>query len=267
MPNRRPLSVGAWLKQLPPPTGGNRGTEAAFFDEHWRYGGRVHEETARALVAALSEPSEIAVGHGLFLRLFAEFALSLETLGAWGWAIRNRRGFPLLLDGFLAYPHGAPREFFTAVKRNRTGIVNLLRLPPEAKLVPAMVDGFEDWTAAQCRQVLVETFESLKQSAGHYFTEDEIFRTTYNKAKHGATMLRTADMDDREFYVVAPHLVIRGPRDTARYDLTKFTVNKKMIGALQRRTELNGATIRVLAGIAGSLLQADLLYPRRRRAS
>lgn len=265
MPNRKPLSVGAWLKQLPAPNDANRATEAAFLEEHWRYGGRVHEETAKALVTALGEPSEIAVGHGLFLRLFTEFANALETLGAWGWAIRNRRDFPLLLDGFLAYPHSAPREFFTAVKRNRSGIINLLRLPPEEKLVPAVIDGFGHWTPAECRQALAETFESLRQSAHHYFTEDEIFRTTYNKAKHGATMLRTADMDDRQFYVVAPHLVIRGPRDTSRYDLSKFTVNKTMIGALERRTQLIGVTIRVLTGIARSLLQADLLNPRKRK--
>jgi hypothetical protein len=237
--------------------------EAAFLDGHWQYGGRIHEETVNAIVAALSAPSEVAVGHGLFLRLFTEFALSLETLGAWGWAIRNRRDFPLLLDGFLAYPHSAPREFFEATRRNRSGsIVRLLKLPPEAKLVPAVETAFEQWTEAQCRAALSETFLSLRQAATHYFTEDEIFRTTYNKAKHGATMLRTPDLDERQFYVIAPHLNRRGASDKVRYDLPKFTVNKKMIGALQRRTELNGATIRVLAGVARALLHADLLYPR-----
>ncbi len=262
------LSVSAWFKQLPPPTDANRRTEAAFLEEHWQYGGRVHEETVKAIVAAFSQPSEVAVGHGLFIRLFTEFANALETLGAWGWTIRNRRDFPLLLDGFLAYPHSAPREFFQAVKRNRSGsIVLLLKLPPEERLIPALVAGFAQWTSAECKAALAETFTSLRQSADHYFAEDEIFRTTHNKAKHGATMLRTADMDARQFYVLAPHLVVRGKRDRARYDLSKFTVNKTMIGALQRRTELIGTTIRMLAGISRALLQADLLYPRRRPGS
>jgi hypothetical protein len=264
----KPLSVSAWFKQLPPPTDANKRTEAAFLQEHWEYGGRVHEETVEAIVAELAKPSEVAVGHGLFLRLFAECANALETLGAWGWTIRNRRDFPLLLDGFLAYPHSAPREFFQAEKRNRSGsLVLLLKLPPEERLIPALADGFTHWTRADCKAALAETFTSLRQSADHYFAEDEIFRTTYNKAKHGATMLRTADMDARQFYVLAPHLVVRGKRDKARYDLSKFTVNKTMIGALQRRTELIGTTIRVLAGIARALLQADLLYPRQRRGN
>jgi hypothetical protein len=139
----KPLSVQAWFKHLPPPTDANRRTEAAFLEEHGEYGGRIHEETVRAIVAGLSEPSELAVGHGLFLRLFVEFANALETLGAWGWTIRNRRDFPLLLDGFIAYPHSAPREFFQAVRRNRSGsIVRLLNLPPEEKLIPALVAGY-----------------------------------------------------------------------------------------------------------------------------
>ena len=258
------LSVTAWFKQLPPPTQANKRTEAVFLEEHWQYGGRSHEETVKAIVAALRPPSEIAVGHCLFLRLFTEFANALETLGAWGWALRNRRDFPLLLDGFLAYPPSAPPEFFRAVRRNRSrSIILLLKLPPEHKLIPALAAGFPQWTEAQCEDALAETFRSLHDAATHYFTEDEIFRTTYNKAKHGATMLRTPMMDSREFYVLGPHLIVRSARDKARYDLPKFTVNKRMIGALERRTELIGATIRVLAGISRALLEADLLYPRR----
>ena len=238
--------------------------EAAFLDQHWQYGGRIHEETVHALVAGLDQPSGVAAGHSLFLRLFTEFANALETLGAWGWTIRNRRAFPLLLDGFLAYPPAAPREFFQSVKRNRSGsIILLLKLPVERRLIPALVDGFGYWTEAECKKVLAETFTSLRQSADHYFAEDEIFRTIYNKAKHGATMLRTADMDDREFYVLAPHLIAAGPKDEDRYDLSKFTVNRTTIGALLRRTALIGVTIRMLAGIARALLHAELLYPQR----
>jgi hypothetical protein len=212
----------------------------------------------------LDKPSGMAVGHGLFLRLFSEFANALETLGAWGWTIRTRGEYPLLLDGFLAYSHGDPRRFFQAVRRNRSGsAILLLKLPPERKLLPALVAAYPQWSEEQCRQALAECVSSLKQCADFYFAENEIFRSTYNKAKHGATMLRTATMSERRFYVVAPHLDIRGVRDRARYDLPLFTVNRTMIRSVERRIEIVGATIRFLAGVARALSKAGLLYPSR----
>jgi hypothetical protein len=114
---------------------------------------------------------------------------------------------------------------------------------------------------------LAECFLSLKQAAGFYFAEDEIFRSTYNKVKHGATMLRTVTMSERQFYVLAPHLLRLGVRDRARYDLPLFTVNRAMIRAIERRTVVVGTTIRFLAGIARALLRAGLLYPPRRGTS
>jgi hypothetical protein len=202
----------------------------------------------------------MAVGHGLFLRLFAEYANALEVLGAWGWALRNRRDYKLFLDAYLAYPNNAPREFFRAVRRNRSGsLCLLLKLTREDRVVPAMAEGFGHWSSEECTRAMEECFGSLRRAAGHYFSADEIIRTAYNRSKHGATMLRVPDLGSREFYVVAPHLSPGGKRDRARYDLSKFTVNKKMIQSLEHGVGAAGLTIRFLAGLTRALSMADLL--------
>lgn len=133
----RLLTPEKWAKLDREPTERHRQLEAIFLDEHWRYGGRIHEETAAALVAGLSGRSRMATGHGLYLRLFAEYATALETLGAWGWTLRNRAEYRLVLDALLGYPPGAPAEFFEAARRARTAR-GLLRLPEERRLLPPM---------------------------------------------------------------------------------------------------------------------------------
>jgi hypothetical protein len=258
-----PRRVGpqTWLANLPPPTTNNQAVEALFLEDHWHYGGRVHEETARALVSALgAEASEMYVGHNLYLRLFTEYATALETLGAWGWAFRHYREHATFLDTFLAYPHSAPREFFTAVRRNRSGALRpLLQLSRSKRLDTALAEAF-DIPLADFQKMASLGVVELKKSASQYFGGNEIIRTTYNKAKHGGTIFRTADLDGREFYVLAPHLPVRGVRDKARYDVSKFTVNRTMIRALETGCAGVGAQIRFLAGVARGLLAQGLLY-------
>lgn len=135
---KKRLQPEQWLKHLSAPSPNNLELERLFLDDHWRYGGLVHTVTADAFVEALSKPSDMAVGHGLFLRLFAEYATVLETLGAWGWTMRNRKDYPSLLDGFLAYGHNDPRAFFASVRRSRSSSLRLLlRLPADRKLLAA----------------------------------------------------------------------------------------------------------------------------------
>jgi hypothetical protein len=99
-------------------------------------------------------------------------------------------------------------------------------------------------------------------------TDDRVIASTYNKAKHGATMVRTPELGPREFYVLAPHLRPDGP-DDARYSPRKFRVDKAMIATVERNVELVGGTIRFLAGLARALQRAGLLErraaPRRPR--
>jgi hypothetical protein len=243
----RLLTPEKWAKLDREPTDKNRALEAAFLDEHAHYGGRIHEETAAALVAGLGGRSGIATGHGLYLRLFAEYATALETLGAWGWTFRNRGEYRLFLDALLAYPLRSPAELFEAARRARTAR-GLLRLPEERRLLPAMRETFEGWSDEECRRELAKCLVVLKRAAATYLTDDRVIASTYNKAKHGATMFRPPELEDeREFYVLAPHLRPSGPKDS-RYSPRKFRVDKTMIGTVATNVATVGAGIRFLAG-------------------
>lgn len=248
----------------------DRHIESAWLKQHWVYGGRIHEVAAAALGAALSRPSEREVGHALYFRMFAEFASALETAGAWGWLIRTRHDHTLLLDAFLTYPPNAPREFYLATSRNRSGsLVRLLKLPPEAKVVAALDAAIDDWTIEECAQSLNQGVRQSKMLARWYFDGDEIVRTAYNRAKHGVTMLYDESLPPRQFWVIAPHLEVTGPRDTRRYALPKFTVSSQEVSNLQRNIGIAGSLIRYFAGITRALNSADLLYdspPRRHSA-
>lgn len=259
----KPLTLGAW-KSARAPTDNNRLIEAAWLNEHWTYGGRIHEETAKALIAALNAPSSRAEGHPLYFKLFAEYANALEVAGTWGWVIRTRRDHPLLLDAFLTYPFGAPREFYLAARRNRSGsLIRLLDLPAESKVLAAFKATIPQWTEEESRGSLSDCVRQAKFLADRYFAENEIIRSTYNRAKHGATMLHQPSLTPREFYVIAPHLNVTGPRDKARYDLPKFTINSRMIHSLENGVAHAGSMIRYLAGLAKALNEAGLLYPVR----
>jgi hypothetical protein len=260
-PQPKTLAPNAWLKGRAP-TANDRQLEALWLREHWDYGGRIHEETARALVQALSKPSSRQVGHGLFFKLFAEYANALEIAGAWGWVIRTRReGNSLLLDAFLTYPHHAPRIFYSAARRNRSGSLGLLLdLPVESKVVSALHAVFPEWDEKDRRHSMSEAVRQAKFLADRYFDTDEIVRSTYNRAKHGATMLHHPSLTPRQFYVIAPHLAGEG----ARYDLPKFTVDRRMISSLEHGVRIAGTMIRYFAGLATALNGANCLYPSRR---
>jgi hypothetical protein len=265
MPKPKPRTRSAW-KNGYMPTWKDRHIETAWLKEHWGYGGKIHEETARAIAAALKVPTSRSVGHALYFKLFAEFANALEIAGAWGWVIRTRRDNQLLLDAFLTYRPGAPREFYLAARRNRSGsLTRLLRLPAEDKVVEALGAAIPEWTRDECRQAMTDCVKQAEFLASRYFAQDEIVLSTYDRAKQGATMLHDESLTPREFWVLAPHLDIAGPRDKARYDLPKFTVNRQMIEAAVRNVELAGSMIRYLAGLARALSDACLLYPRRAR--
>lgn len=254
------MSPAQWLAHLPDPTPQNQELERIFLEDHWGYGGLIHSVTANALVTALGEGSEIHVGHGLFLRLFSEYATTLETLGAWGWTMRNRRDYPSLLDGFLAYGHGDPRKFFGSVRRSRSGSLRLLlRLPSQKKLVAATRESFGYESDSQTETALAECFKALRLAADDYFAGDEIVRTTYNKAKHGATMLRMPDDDPRTFRVVMPHLLVKSPADKMRYDVSRFTVSKQEIEKYAGRITIFGGALQFLQGVARALHQRSAL--------
>ncbi|MBA3375958.1 MAG: hypothetical protein H0U00_09145 [Actinobacteria bacterium] len=259
------LKPSAW-KTTYTPTFKDRHIEAAWLDEHWGYGGRIHEVAAEAITSALRKPSSRAEGHALYFKLFAEVGNALEVAGALGWVIRTRRDHPLLLDAFLTYPTSAPRDFYKAVRRNRSGsLIQLLKLPAEAKVVAALATSPDlEWTEDEARLTLTDGVRHARFLADRHLGDDEIIRSTYNRAKHGATMLHDASLPVQQFYVIAPHLEIRGARDKARYDMPKFTVNRGMVQGLEKSVAAAGAMIRYLSGLAKALNEAGLLYQVRR---
>jgi hypothetical protein len=251
------LTPKAWLTARAP-TDNDRAIEAAWLDEHWSYGGTIQEVASAALVQALDQPSAREVGHAQFFRLFAEFGNALEIAGAWGWLLRTRREHTLLLDAFLTYPFAAPRTFYMAAQRNRSGsLVGLLDLPAESKVVAALAAVFPDWDAEERRQSMSEAVVQAKFLAARFFDTNEIIRLTYNRAKHGATMLHLAPLSAREFYVLAPHLAGEGPR----YEIPKFRVDSRMIRSLEHGVGIAGSLIRFFAGLAKALNEAGCLYP------
>jgi class 3 adenylate cyclase len=82
-----------------------------------------------------------------------------------------------------------------------------------------------------------------------------IFRTTYNRGK--AWSNHAAHSRPRPKTVQRGRAVPRtsGELGGPRYELPKFTFNRTMIGALARRTQLTGKTIRFLAGLAHAISQ------------
>ena len=113
------ITLRQWREQWPdyiaPPDARDHERERTFLEAHGRYGARIHLDTAEALAAALEDELVAVKGHRLFLKLFAEFANALESLGALGWAVGRRRGFRLFLDGFLSYENDAPAIFYRRI--------------------------------------------------------------------------------------------------------------------------------------------------------
>jgi hypothetical protein len=260
------LSKSKWLNDWEP-TPNNRALEAAFIRGHWDYGVSIHNETAKALVAALSAGSKMSVGHPLFFRLFAEFANTLESLGAWGWTLRHRAKFKLFIDGFLTYPPSAPSEFYGLARdrkgRDAAALYDLLKLPDEALVLPAVAKVTSTWSEDEARRVLAMTMFNIKQAAVQYFAANQAILTGYNRAKHGVTMVRTPKTTNpREFQIIAPHLNIEeGEDEGIHYDIQAFRVDKTMIARVQGNIESVANSIKMLALLTWALLEADLLYP------
>ena len=243
----------------------DRHVESAWLDEHWLYGGTIHEEAAAAIVAALSARTTRAVGHALYLKLFAEFANAMEVAGAWGWVIRTRRGHALLLDAFLTYNQDDPRSFYAAARRNRGSAVRLFDLPAESKVVEALAVIFPDATTEERRDSLATSVKQAKFLAARFFDGNELFPTIFNRAKHGATLMHDTSLSPREFWVVAPHFTLEHDDDRRRYLMPKFTLDRATIRNTEHGVKVASNLIQYLAGLARALNEAGLLYGARHR--
>jgi hypothetical protein len=266
---QNPLGLDAWRVRWSEHVGGpdekDRAREAAFLEDHWNLGARIHLETAKLLAAEIRSTNQATRRQILSLRLFAEFVNALETTAAWGWALQRRRELRMFLDAFLAYPAKAPDAFYAdvlqAIEAERD-LVSLLRLPERSTVVTATKDLGTDITARDVGNALDGTLRSLGELAEQYFTHDAVLVTHYNRAKHGATMVRLPQYstDEDDFQVVAPQ---RNRAEIANgnwYDIAKFNAGEDMIGRLERNTEAATNTLSQLALLTWAMFRAGLLY-------
>jgi hypothetical protein len=251
-----------WQGLTDPPDARDHEREQTFLRDHAHYGARIHSEVVEALAGALEGARSTARRHTLFLRLFAEYVNAHESLGAWGWSLQRRNEFRLFLDGFLAYPHQAPAAFFESVLASGGNLIELLRLPERAAVIRSIREQLPVASARAAGKDLDTLMHNMKQAAEQYFTHDSVLLTHYNKAKHGATMLRLAKYteDELDFQVIAPQLDRSSASEGARYDIAKFRASPEMVDLIRSNTVIVTNSIRALSFLAWALYQAELFY-------
>lgn len=252
-----------WQDLTDPPDASDHERESSFLRDHVLYGAAIHRDTANALAAALeAEPGETQ-RLTLFLRLFAEYVSSLESLGAFGWAMRWRSDFRMFLDGFLSYEQDGPRSFYRRVLDAEEGLIELLGLPPRAPVIAAVRALHPDGgTAREAGEYLDTGIQNVRQAAEQYFVEDSVLLTHYNKAKHGATMVRLADHPHgaRDFQVIAPNRDEEAVAAGAWYDIARFTASDHQIERIRRNIAAVTGSIQQLAVIALALYSQEIFY-------
>ncbi len=260
MSKRKPLSPAKWRTQYTPVCKDHH-VERAWLGEHASYGAAVHQVAADALVDALKKPRTREEAHGLHLKLFAEYGNALELAGAWGWAMRTRREHKLLLDALLTYPPDAPRIFYRAAKLNRSGsLVRLLDLPSERRVLAALREVRPELEEDILRDVMADGVPHAKFLAARYLDFDEVIRSTYNRAKHGATMLHDESLHISEFWVISPNLL---PWRQGRYLFSTMKLDRRNIERLRHGVDIAATFIGFMAQLAKALEHAEILYPGR----
>jgi hypothetical protein len=117
-------------------------------------------------------------------------------------------------------------------------------------------------TARDVGEALDAALTSLKESADQYFAHDMTVLRIYNKAKHGATMLRLDEHthDENDFQVIAPQRDLQEIADNKWYDIARFESAPAMIQRMQNGIEHSTGSIQHLAVLAWAMHRADLLY-------
>jgi hypothetical protein len=140
------------------------------------------------------------------------------------------------------------------VDKHQGGLSELLRLPPEQEIASRFQQG-----GVPAEDLLVEfdrCLANLRQAASHYFHPDQLFLTNYNKAKHGAPIIRTAKLRDDEFFVLAPQ---REASSSARYLFSKFSTEPAMVAHTSKLIRFVSNTTTALVSLARNLRRANLL--------
>lgn len=257
MPDERQRLIGlaAWRRSGNVPTDRDHRFEDDFLEQHFTGGALIHLSTAKALARALEDATEPGVRSRLALRLFAEYVNSLETLGAWGWAIRNRGPRLLVVDAFLSYETHHVRDFYGSVSAHTGELRALLLLPP----TQAITDAFRRRGVSHTEMLhdLMVLEKRLKRAAEVYAGwEDDLFVTFYNKAKHGAPIMLDPSLAEHEFWVVTPNRS-SGPQ---RHAQSKFSSKPTRVSQVVDLVEHTSVTTQALIMFAANLKVAGLLY-------
>ncbi len=251
------IGLRAWRSKDWMPADVDRAREAQFLDQYVEQAWRVHDVAADALVtqAAGAADDERQL---LFLRLFAEYVNALEVLGGWGWATRNRDHVKLLLDGFLAYAPGEVASFYESVSANDSAdLADLLALQPLGEVAHAWADrGGEDVHEQDLLDEFTRCAANLRQAASQYFDHEQLLVTNYNKAKHGAPIIRTAALAPSEFFVLTPQ---RDPMQSGRYLFSKFRADDEMFARVAGNVTFVSRTTQALVSLLRNLKRLELL--------
>jgi hypothetical protein len=86
------------------------------------------------------------------------------------------------------------RRFYESVSANDSGdLADLLALQPLGEVAHAWADrGGEDVHEQDLLDEFTRCAANLRQAASQYFDREQLLVTNYNKAKHGAPIIRTA---------------------------------------------------------------------------
>jgi hypothetical protein len=252
-----------WREYTDEPDERDRERERTFLQGHADLGARVHIETADVLAAALADERVAGKRQRLFLKLFAEFVNALESLGAFGWAVRHRREHRLFLDGFLSYPHDAPATFYRNVLEEGATLLSVLALARRETVVQAVRRHIAGGgTARETGEWLDQGMDVLRQLAEQYFEHNSVLLTHYNKAKHGVTMVRLDEdtNDELDFQVLAPQQELEAIEHGYWYDVGLFRASDDMVQRTHGNVSVVTGILQQLSKIAWVLYATEQFY-------
>lgn len=98
--------------------------------------------------------------------------------------------------------------------------------------------------------------KNLKQASEHYFHPQELFVTSYNKAKHGAPIIHDSKLGPGGFLLIAPQ------RDPAagRYEFLKFGTGDEIVTHTMKLVRWVSQSTQALVSFARNLKTVGLLY-------
>jgi hypothetical protein len=244
------VGLRAWRNAEWTPMSVDQAREAQFLDQYVEHAWRVHDVAAAAFVAKAAAADD-EERHLLFLRLFGEYVNALEVLGGWGWATLHRNEFKLLLDAFLAYAPGEATSFYKTINADGGDLAALLALRPLPEIARIWVECADEEVR---EQDLLDEFArcaaNIRQAAAQYFNREQLLLTNYNKAKHGAPIIRTAALAADEFFVLAPQ---RDPTQSGRYMFSKFRADDGMFAHVTSNVTFVSRTTRAVVSLLRNL--------------